>query len=339
MPDVGRGIFAGVNYSISDIIEESVSLVFESDTARKGMLFNYVYALEDIPDKSLVSFGVGMLYNHELNFVNVKIQVSSTKLYFDIDAAQSIATSAHLNYVPLRNIQVGSEIISNYGDISWFTRRNTTQKTLNIDFDLSYSLKYLQKNGICLTNIYMDESLIPHAGRGIFSRIRFLKDEIISISPVLFMKHSNIINDKSVLYNYCYNITNNSDILMLPIGLLALANHRFPHQSNARIDWYETTMNQQKITDITIESLLSSSYAPLDIVFRATRDIEIREEITINYGLEWQRAYAKYETLLHVWKWNQIGEKPIFRHNIHIPQSMHIIEWEIESIQSMKLEL
>lgn len=62
IPQAGRGIIAGKDYSLHEGIENAVSLTMKSSFAMSTALANYVFGVDD-PDYSMMLFGPGALYN------------------------------------------------------------------------------------------------------------------------------------------------------------------------------------------------------------------------------------------------------------------------------------
>lgn len=112
----------------------------------------------------------------------------------------------------------------------------------------SYRLEELQEVGHCISNIHIRESGIPNAGRGAYSKSSHFKGDIIQVSPVLIHLKEEIISvsdETSVLINYCFSFSpsssskeENKEIALLPLSLMALANHNGSH-ANAEIEWYK----------------------------------------------------------------------------------------------------
>lgn len=206
------------------------------------------------------------------------------------------------------NITVGEEIFSSYGGDDWFSGRGieimspTHESQDNSD---SHTLQYLQENMYCMTNVFVGDSHLRMAGKGLFASKKFTKGEVIYVSPVLTLPTDEVVaaSDDSVLVNYCI-ASANSRIALLPIGLGALTNHQSPKYANMDIDWLEDSFDSeavQKKLNKTVDELLSSKYASLDIAYRATRDIDVGEELTISYGDEWATAWSNYLAALVQW--------------------------------------
>lgn len=169
----------------------------------------------------------------------------------------------------------------------------------------TFDLEYLSENAHCLTDIYVSESYLSMAGKGLFAKKTFSKGEIVSISPVLFLPKNEVIaaSEDSVLLNYCI-ASEYSSIALLPLGLGAIANHQMSKYANMQIEWLQDSSDPevfQKKLNRSADDLLTAKYAEFDIVYRAVRDIDAHEELTISYGEEWVNSWATYLSYLLQW--------------------------------------
>jgi len=179
------------------------------------------------------------------------------------------------------------------------------------------TLEDLEANGRCIDNIRPKPSTIRQAGRGAFAT-RFLpQNKIITGSPVMFIPSSdffkmydgdwfgkeNIDTDNlvghQILMNYCWH-HNESSIYLCPYGSgLNFINHN-KTMANVRLQWAKNgEMNHDASLLLLSPSLMINSAAPklhMDVV--ATRDIEPGEELFLDYGDAWEKAWLE-----HVERW------------------------------------
>ena len=145
-----------------------------------------------------------MLFNHqqspniELNIIdsldsNEHIRASNTN-------ANQNSNRSLIHAVATRDIYTGEELFISYGNEAWFMQRNITM----LDPPLSSSLLSDPIPGfeelICVTDVYISNSMISNAGIGMFANKSFHKGDIITTSPVIFVPKSRVSH--TLLYSY-----------------------------------------------------------------------------------------------------------------------------------------
>jgi SET domain-containing protein len=102
---------------------------------------------------------------------------------------------------------------------------------------------------------------VRHKGRGVFAKLPILAGQIIEVVPVLFMKSSEFadIKKSSIANDYVYEW--DEDLYAVALGYGSLYNHSY--EPNAQYLHGEDT-----------------------IMYRALRNIEPGEEVTINYNFD-----------------------------------------------------
>jgi hypothetical protein len=344
IPGVQRGIFAGKNYHSKEIVEISPTVAVPSQFIQKLQLFNYAFSSND-PDYSMSVFGSGMLYNHHKTKSNIEYQWNTTpmknhKILHNI-YSKSYSMFPDLRYVANKEIQVGQELYTNYGNDDWFEHREmkvTEDTSASISSSTSsppppphYSLEQLHQSGHCLSNLYLNTSSIPLAGRGVFSHRNYQIGDLVTISPVLILpKHSLEFDslETSLLYNYCL-LSPGSDVAILPIGLGGMINHGGDTLSNVKIDWFHWKTKNHKEEEEPIQKLERSRSASLDVQYIATKEIRVGDELLMSYGDDWEREWLKYFKQIETWETKnnfsrndlEIILKPQFRHAITAPSS------------------
>lgn len=231
-----------------------------------------------------------------------------------------------ITYQTVQSITAGSEIYTSYGDESWFRSRD-----VQIAPDLPSNeipLTELQNSQAqCLSHLYVEQSEIPMAGQGVFSKASYVAGDVVYISPVLVLPKQQVRKyaDSNVLLNYILSVEG-SDAALLPIGLTGMLNHGGSTKSNVRMEWY-TAEGQESRLEMSIQELEALPFAPLDLRYVATRPIRQGEELLLDYGAAWSRKWMEHLDKLMEWNTNQ-GQtepprpelKPQFREPLGVPE-------------------
>ena len=189
------------------------------------------------------------------------------------------------------------------------------------DFNRSIrDLSWLEENGQCMDNIkVLDRSTeSPDAGRGAAASRFIPKGGLVAPAPVIHVPDYEVLemfepidtprSEKGsfkvvpdmkgpkmyqLLLNYCFG-HEESTLLLCPYGLLtALINHS-SENANTRVVWSDA-MRHKEWLNHTIDHFAEEYVAGLQLDFVALRDIEEGEEILIDYGDSWQRAWDEYK--------------------------------------------
>ena len=330
IPGAGRGIIAGISFLNQSTIEFGPATSFPFEKIRNTQLNNYVYGAE-LESYSIAVMGASMIFNHR-NPKDLDFHYS----IFPPIARKEELLEAHSSYTTMmyaarRDISPGEEIFVSYGDNDWFTAREIFLND-TIPENITYDLAELSKVGHCLSHVYVDESTIPLAGKGLFAKKDFSQGEIIYVSPVLSLPKHEItaLREESVLINFCLT-SPDSDVALMPVGLSAMANHGGKH-TNMNLSWHfwpseEPTVNLRKSAD----DLVKAPFAQLDLAYTATRDIRAGEELFIFYGEDWERKWWTHLRNLKEWLPDADGGegmKPLFRHSIEAPAGLFPKWWK-----------
>jgi hypothetical protein len=355
IPGIERGVFAGKAYSKGTTVDTVQSLLLSYEVIRMKQLSNYVFSSDDQVN-AISLFGAGMLYNHRtpkniLHFYNTMPPAPSQVLL--LTYSQPYSTYPLLDFVAESDIAPYEEIFTSYGSDDWFRSRKITlsDSPKNVSYLSTYD--ELEKSGHCITDVYVNHSIaLPLAGKGLFSKRSFRKGEAVTISPVIFLSKKLLLklSDTSVVLNYCI-CSESSDVCILPIGLGGMVNHGGSGQANVEIEWFdwelitedqkEEKREKREKRERRLPEKLSWSAeelelypaAPLDLVYRATRDISAGEELLLSYGTQWQNQWMKY--LQDLQRWSQkdgsplVGDfmKPQFRSPIAVPEDLFPQPW------------
>jgi uncharacterized protein len=109
--------------------------------------------------------------------------------------------------------------------------------------------------------IYISQSKIPNAERGVFANVDIKKGERIEVCPILEIPEQELerINE-SILLNYIYFFGSKKNKLFIVLGFGSIYNHSYTPNAEYKINYKE------KI-----------------IEFISTKKIQKDEEITVNY--------------------------------------------------------
>lgn len=185
--------------------------------------------------------------------------------------------------------------------------------------EMKKSLDWLLENGQCLDGLYPGKSSIPNAEKGAFARRAFKEGELISPSPLFMIRHKNILDmypievkgngteqytqlklprdnpvSKQLFLNYCFGHPESS-LLFYPYGMgVNFINHLPTGKgSNAKVVWSRAPFYDNNLLELSAKDLTLNFDAvlPLGIDVVATRDIAANEEVFIDYGEIWQKAW------------------------------------------------
>jgi len=179
----------------------------------------------------------------------------------------------------------------------------------------SRTVDWIRENGMCVENLIPGKSTIKQAGQGGFAQHRIRKGELVVPAPALQVADRRALmifdeNGKAIgeqlLLNYCFGHKDTS-LLICPDTNAILVNHCSdrtkkcgPKGPNAKFQWASgwdpdtPTWLTMSVDDIAKEEGRGLS---LEIV--ALRDIEPGEEVFMDYGEEWEEAWAA-----HVASWS-----------------------------------
>jgi hypothetical protein len=197
----------------------------------------------------------------------------------------------------------------------------------------------LRRIGRCQDSIRHAPSTIPFAGRGAFATRELDKGEIISGAPLLhiplrettFMFDLNETSGKrnpnkrtgtQLLVNYCFGHVD-STLLLCPYSAgVNYINHN-QTLSNVKIQWspHGTMAHNESWLELTPHDMLEYFEVNLGIDYVATRDIREGEELFLNYGDAFEKAWQEH---LHNWrrdaKWKHYASAAVWnKHMAEMP--------------------
>jgi hypothetical protein len=174
-------------------------------------------------------------------------------------------------------------------------------------------MDWLKDNGSCMDNLISKESTVPQAGRGAFARRHIAAGDVVGPAPCVHMVRDemnmyetyfdenghykinvtgNVVHQQLVL-NYCFG-HDQSTVLLCPYGMLGnLINHS-RERANAKIQWNWDLMQHPEWLDLPPSEWVHDLSAGIVFDYTATRDIEVGEEVLIDYGASWVNAWTKF---------------------------------------------
>jgi hypothetical protein len=123
-----------------------------------------------------------------------------------------------------------------------------------------------------LAMLYIADSKIPKAGRGVFAGADMQKGSVIELCPVIELPNEATLLKKSKLYDYYFLWIDDKKSAAIALGYGSLYNHSY--EPNAT---YEKNKQNKRV------------------IFRAIKDIKKDEEITVNYN------YGKPDDKSQLW--------------------------------------
>ena len=213
--------------------------------------------------------------------------------------------------------------------------------------------KWMDENGQCMDNIRDGLSKIPHAGRGAFANRLIFEGGLVSPAPLIHLPNASSLitydhmitpeykwsrdvsspSSYQLLLNYCFG-HRESTLLLCPYGYLNLHINHDHKNPNTKIVWTEKKrLRHPEWFDMPISDWRSVKHSGLQLDYVALREIEEGEEITIDYGIEWEAAWQK-----HVKNFDapRKGYKPAFELNeivdLRIPTVFEPIENQFEGV-------
>lgn len=99
--------------------------------------------------------------------------------------------------------------------------------------------------------IYLAQSQIPNAGKGVFAAREIKKDEIVEVAPILILEFTDFVNTKwNLLFEYYFWM---DDFVVLALGYGSLYNHS--KQPNCE---YKINRKEKIITFIAKRKILKN---------------------------------------------------------------------------------
>eukprot|EP01038_Epipyxis_sp_PR26KG_P006126 gene6126-8445_t len=290
VPGAGRGVFVGKGcyYDSGEYMDVTTyNLVIMHKHVSKTSLIDYVWKTRDKEYDSL-AFGIGSLLNHH-NDMHV------TQGFIEYQNTIPDLSPVVYHYVT-KPIRPGMEIFTSYGATTWFDQRNIAVKLEVELFRNKFDSDELHNVGHCISDVYVDRSLLINAQRGLFTKKAFKSGDIVSISSILSLDKNVVVESKnsSKLINYVF-VPDDSDTAYLPIGLAAMINHQREEKSNLKVYWGRWQNKLQYYYSREVYHLRSYKQSiPVDFFYIATKDILPNTELFLNYGNDWETEWNAF---------------------------------------------
>jgi hypothetical protein len=359
LPNVGRRILAGREIEEKELLLYTPTIFVPHELSQRTLLSNYVFGSRR-DDTSIVMLSHVSLMNHSPR-PNIDHFWDSYEGADPFFFPETRAANQKCFVKASENISRGGELLVTYGD-NWFANRLMKETSLSLggiskdkkdETGLAGSrFDSFSSPRVCLSDVEVrpsTRSLRHHqAGMGLFAVRSFRKDEVITVSPVLLLHASHMVDSavrwRSLLMNYCF-FRRGSPVALFPLGLSAMINHfqDFPlvpgaaetARPNVYVQWFNWTLPvsfpstssssaRSRLSDPLAE-LLFLPYAPLDLGFFAARDIEVGEELTLDYGAEWVAAYSP--------RYSTEQESTMFHHWMEAPEGLFPAHWLQETVE------
>ena len=174
--------------------------------------------------------------------------------------------------------------------------------------------EWMNENGQCMDNIRDGVSNIPDAGRGAFANRFIPEGGLVTPAPLIHLpnrssltiyehmitpagkwkRNVDLPSHHQLLLNYCFG-HRDSSLLLCPYGYL---NHLINHDHknpNTKIVWTDKKrLRHPEWFEMPVTDWGTEFHSGLALDFVALRNIEEGEEITIDYGIEWENAWQEH---------------------------------------------
>lgn len=252
----------------------------------------------------------------------------------------SFADSSRVIFGLPKNWEETEKVIEKKGPTSLFEHRVEQSER---------SLKWLEKNGICMDNIREGPSTIPQAGRGAFATRDLAKDSAIAPLPLIHVTerkrldmyeltpsqeeqfNKNNITSKQLLLNYCFG-HRQSTLLLCPYGMLtALVNHGSKQRANVKLQWSVPARSSHDPTwlNMSVKDLKAKKISGLSMELVALRDIKEGEEVLLDYGDEWEAAWTRH---INSWKPLNDAANYVSGEDMNVDADTKILRTEFEQM-------
>jgi len=198
--------------------------------------------------------------------------------------------------------------------------------------DAIRSLEWLHENGRCLDEIQGGPSTVRSAGRGAFARRVLTKGEVVTSSPLMHIsredtevlekrKDGRIIKvGDQLLLNYCFGHPNSTLLLYPYSSIILYINHNGGDAANARLQWSAMNLHKSEWLHRSVTDVLFEEHTGLIIDIVATRDIQVGEEIFLDYGIHWENAWRD-----HVRRWRKRKQNYIYSFELQSTQTVRTV--------------
>lgn len=181
--------------------------------------------------------------------------------------------------------------------------------------DSTRSIEWLQQYGTCADHIRVQpSSTLPQAGRGGFAARDLRAGTVVAPMPLIHIlnRHklrmydlnqdptdeatlSNAVMGQQLLLNYCFG-HRESTLLLCPYGPMASYINHNATLVNVKIRWADPQRGNHSPTLLnrSLSALDTDATAKLAFDLVALRDIAQGEELFLDYGVEWEKAWWEH---------------------------------------------
>jgi hypothetical protein len=174
------------------------------------------------------------------------------------------------------------------------------------------NISFLNQLGRCLDHIVPKPSTIQQAARGAFAVRRLPKGTVVTASPLHHVPYKNFADmfefkyvdgqwiraldkviGKQLVFNYCFSHPETT-LLLCPYGSQINYINHDRERANVRVRWAENFAighNQSVVDHADFDFLRGTERPTLAFDYVATKDIDEGDEIFLDYGDDWIRAW------------------------------------------------
>jgi hypothetical protein len=157
-------------------------------------------------------------------------------------------------------------------------------------------VEWIQKHGMCIDNIRIGIATDPLMGRGAFATRSMSGGTRVAPAPIQFFMDRTVFAQQipeAQFVNYCFAI--GDKMLLFPYGPgVNLINHS-SKEPNVAVRWSNHPMHHNTWLDLPMQQFVEMDYPGgliLDVI--ALRDIQEGEELFLDYGPSWQKAWDNH---------------------------------------------
>jgi hypothetical protein len=203
------------------------------------------------------------------------------------------------------------------------------------------NVDWLRQNGYCQDHLVPGISTIPQAGRGAFASRALPAGTIVGYAPLVHvgLYGRNIFTvdvgkkgdgeppqrkQYDLIINYSFGHWNSTVMLTPYGGGVNYINHGGKEKANVKLRWPDRELIAHKPEFLQRTPYdLSNTVDKIGLSFEyvAIRDIAPGEEVLLDYGVEWEQAWAK-----HVAQWQPVPNASVY---------MHSTEWNESTFRTM----
>lgn len=369
----GRGVFAGRKFRRMELVDRAATITISHDLTSSTQLNNYVFSTDD-EGYDMIVLGPLSLFNHRQPNPSISHWWTDNTARDPGVNLQPYSTYTRTDCKVTKLVLVGEEMFSSYGEDDWFVERGIQLQSDHSETGGEYGQNFvengrvspdvLMQDGICLSDVYVDDSYVAGAPNlGLFANRDFLEGEVVTISPVIVIAKSLMMNStksNSIIINYSISYKN-SAVVLLPIAHAGMINHMIDDFANIHIKWYDwmtkeavnfnsrknsgsansTSSNTstyeneilQKLLDLSVDDLVNAPFTLLDVAYVATKTIRKGEELFVSYGSDWENKYQDYLRIVGHDRFpnearDSNDEKHLFREFIEAPDGLFPDKWQ-----------